>query len=273
MVTAELKLACLECYVDAKKIKPMGIIMAVRQSIKNLAAKVMLEKLGKILILDFAEVFELIPNVDWLPMDVYHSIELKDSTQKITSRLYSTLWKYHKVWKTLIEQHVKSSPLQPSNSVHASPAFLAPKTNPSDLLCWVNDYHVPNANTILDTFPLPQVNDILADCPQATVWSKMDMTNSFFQTLMKPDDMWKTAVTTPFGLHEWIVMPMGLCNLPPIHQHCVTAALWHLIGKICHVYIDDIMIWSNSMEDLTRDIQLVLQTLCDASLYLNPKKC
>ena len=59
---------------------------------------------------------------------------------------------------------------------------------------------------------------------QATVWSKMDMTNSFFQTLMKPEDVWKTAVTTPFGLYEWIVMPMGLCNSPPIHQWQVTTA-------------------------------------------------
>ena len=101
----------------------------------------------------------------------------------------------------------------------------------------------------------------------------MDMTNSFFQTLMKPDDMWKTAVTTHFRLYEWIVMPMGLHNSPPIHQCCVTAALQHLIGTICHVYIDDIVIWLNSVQDHIRYMQLVLQALHDASLYLNPKKC
>ena len=89
----------------------------------------------------------------------------------------------------------------------------------------MNDYWVLNANTVLDAFPLPRVDDILADCMQGTVWSKMDMTNSFFQTLMKPEDMWKTAMTTPFGLYEWIVMPMGLHNSPPIHQQQVTAAL------------------------------------------------
>ena len=69
------------------------------------------------------------------------------------------------------------------------------------------------------------------------------------------------------------MMPMGLHNLPPIHQHHVTAALWHLIGKICHVYIDDIMISSKSIEDHTGDTWLVLQALHNASLYLNPKKC
>ena len=67
----------------------------------------------------------------------------------------------------------------------------------------------------------------------------MDMTNSFFQMLMKPDDGWKTAATTPFRLYEWIVMPMKLHNPLLIHQQCVTAALQHLIGNICHMYIDD----------------------------------
>ena len=154
------------------------------------------------------------------------------------------------------------------NSAHASPTFLVPKADQHDLPCWVNDYQVLNANTILDAFPLPQVDDILADCAQTTIWLKMDMTNSFFQTLMKPDNIWNTAVTTPFGLYEWIVMPMGLWNSPLIHQYHVTAALWHLIGKICHVYIDDIIIWSKTVQDHTQDVQLVLQTLHDASLYL-----
>ena len=98
------------------------------------------------------------------------------------------------------------------------------------------------------------------------------MTNSFFQTLMKPNDIWTTAVTTPFGLYEWMVMPMGLRNSPSIHQRCVTAALWHLIGKICHVYIDDIIIWSKSVEDHTRDVRSVLESLRAASLFLNANR-
>ena len=139
-------------------------------------------------------------------------------TQKITSRSYSTPRKYQEAWKTLINQHVHMGCLQPSNSAHASLAFLVPKTDSNVLPRWVNDYHILNSNMVLDTFPLPWVDDILADCAQGTVWSTLDMTNSFFQTLMKLEDIWKTVVTTPFGLYKWIVMPMGLQNLPPIHQ-------------------------------------------------------
>lgn len=84
------------------------------------------------------------------------------------------------------------------------------------------------------------MDNILANCAQATIWSALDIINSFFQTLMNPDDIWKTVVTKSFGLYEWIVMPMGPHNSPPIHQHQVTAALRHLIGKICHIYVGDI---------------------------------
>ena len=181
--------------------------------------------------------------------------------------------KYHEVWKTLIEQHVKAGQLCPSNSAHASPAFLVPKMDPNNLPHWVNDYWVLNMNMVLDAFPLPWVDDILADCTQGTVWSKMDMTNSFFQTLMKPEDLWKTAMTTPFRLYKWIVMPIGLHNSPPIHQQRVTTALWPLIGKICHMYIDNVVIWLKTIADHTQHLQMVLEVLCATSLYLNPKKC
>ena len=66
---------------------------------------------------------------------------------------------------------------------------------------------------------------------------------------MHPDDIHKTAVTTPFGLYEWTVMPMGFRNSPAIHQRRVTNALRDFIGKICHVYLDNIIIWSDSIDE------------------------
>ena len=126
--------------------------------------------------------------------------------------------KYKKAWASLIQEHLDADHIQPSNSAHASPTFMIPKTDPLAVACWVNDYCILNLNTILDAHPLPCVDDILADCGKGRVWSKLDMTNSFFQTLNHPDDVPLTAVSTPFGLYEWLVMPMGLKNTPPIHQ-------------------------------------------------------
>ena len=98
------------------------------------------------------------------------------------------------------------------------------------------------------------------------------MTNSFFQTLMHPDDVHLTAVSTPFGLYEWLVMPMGLRNSLAIHQWQVTKALQSLIGKICHIYLDDIIIWSDTVEDHICDVRAVFAALKVAKLYINEKK-
>ena len=98
------------------------------------------------------------------------------------------------------------------------------------------------------------------------------MTNSFFQTRMHPDDVHLTAVNTPWGLYEWLVMPMGIKNAPAIHQRRVMAALRDHIGKICHVYLDDIVIWSSNLEEHARNVRTILQALEKAKLYCNPKK-
>jgi hypothetical protein len=101
----------------------------------------------------------------------------------------------------------------------------------------------------------------------------MDMTNSFFQTCVHPDDVHLTAVTTPLGLYEWLAMSMGLRNSPAIHQRRMTAALRGLIGKIFHIYLDDIVIWSNDIAEHTKHIDLVMAALRKAHLYCNPAKC
>jgi hypothetical protein len=68
-------------------------------------------------------------------------------------------------------------------------------------------------------------------------------------------------------------MLMGLWNSPPIHQCQVVAALREYIGKICHVCLNDIIIWSQSMEERKKHVQLILAALHAASLYCNPDKC
>ena len=98
------------------------------------------------------------------------------------------------------------------------------------------------------------------------------MTDSFFQTRMHLDDVLLTAASMLFRLYEWLVMPMGLRNAPAIHQRQVAVALWEYIGKICHIYLDDIVIWSNTIEEHHCNVRIILTALCAARLYCNPKK-
>ena len=89
---------------------------------------------------------------------------------------------------------------------------------------------------------------------------------------MHPDDVKLTAVNTPWGLYEWVVMPMGIRNAPAIHQRHVTVALCQWIGRICHVYLDDIVIWSQNINDHKRNVETILGALKRNKLYCNPKK-
>jgi hypothetical protein len=87
-----------------------------------------------------------------------------------------------------------------------------------------------------------------------------------------PDDIQYTAIATPLGLYEWTVMPQGGTNAPATHQRCMYLALKKYIGSICHVYLDDIIIWSQSMEEHENNLRLVLEALRPSHLYCSPKK-
>ncbi|SGY48584.1 BQ5605_C001g00666 [Microbotryum silenes-dioicae] len=136
----------------------------------------------------------------------------------------------------------------------------------------MNNYRELNKHTIKDRTPLPLPDDILSTCSNAQFWAKIDMTNSFFQTKMAEEDIHKTAVSTPWGLYEWTVMPMGLCNAPATHQRRVNEALQGLLGTICFVYLDDITIFADTLEEHEARVRQVLDALRRAELYCSPTK-
>jgi hypothetical protein len=277
LMLAELRMVCRDHYRHTQykfeQVQPVNPIAALRQRIEALTAESQLNHLADKVRIKYADVFDAIPHVNDLPKDVYCRIKLKDTNKTIATRSYSTPRKYKEAWATLIGQHLDAGRIRPSNSEHASPAFIIPKADIAVLPRWVNDYRVLNANTITDSHPLPRVDDILSDCAKGKIWSAIDMTNSFFQTRVHPDDVHLTAVTTPLGLYEWLVMPMGLRNAPAIHQRRITAALREHIGKICHVYLDDIIIWSNNVAEHAKHLDMIMTALRKAKLYCNSKKC
>ena len=99
------------------------------------------------------------------------------------------------------------------------------------------------------------------------------MTNSFFQTQVHSDNIPLTAVTMPFGLYEWTLMPQGLKNSSLIHQQWMNSVLHKHIGKFCHIYIDDIVIWSNSIDEHKWHIDMVMKALESVKRFCNKQKC
>ncbi len=248
-------------------------VAAVRERVELLAFQETLERENTTIKEKYADLFpDDIPHIDVLPDTVYHRFELKDANMVIARRQYDCPKKYREVWKQLLDQHIAAGRIRESNSPYASPAFLVPKTDPTALPRWVNDYRALNSNTVPDMHPLPKISDILADCAKGKIWGKIDMTNSFFQTKVHPDDVKYTAVTTPFGLYEWLVMPQGCRNAPSTHQRRMFAALRPYIGTICHVYLDDIIIWSQSLAEHRLNVETILLALRKAHLYCSDKK-
>jgi hypothetical protein len=247
-------------------------LAAIRERITTLSLQDELIKRETKVKLEFAAVFEPLPHVDELPLQPRARIRLKNPEHSIKSRNYPCPRKWKDAWHELLQQHLAAGRIRPSAAAAGSGAFIIPKADPTALPRWVNDYRQLNSNTITDSFPIPLVNDILTDCANGTYFATIDMTNSFFQTRMHDEDIELTAVNTPWGLYEWVVMPMGIKNAPSIHQRRVSAALRPWIGKICHVYIDDIAIWSKTLDEHEENVRTILRALQDNKLYCNPKK-
>ena len=277
-VLQELKYKCIECrqFLEDnhlfETISPPSYIAFIKDSIERLASKADLLTRKNKLKDEFHTLFQPIPNISHLPPHEPARIHLKDAYKKFSTRSYSCPRQFKDAFATLIQQRLDSGFIRLSSSSFASPSFIIPKKDPKALPRWVCDYRQLNANTIPDNYPLPKIDDILADCGQGKIWSTIDMTDSFFQTRIHPDDIYKTAVTTPLGAYEWCVMLMGLRNSPPIHQRRIMTVLRKHIGKICHVYMDDIIIWSQSLEEHEHHVRIILETLQKAGLHINKKK-
>lgn len=248
-------------------------VAAVHQRIEELAYAEALKTEDRKFKEKFADRFpDDIPHLDELPTNIYHWIKVLDASLTIVPHQYDCPKKYREAWKILLSQYLQAGRLHPSSSSYASPSFLILKADPTALSHWVNDYRILNKAIVPDRHLLPKISDILVNCTKGKIWGKLDIMNSFFQTRVHPDDVQFTAVTTPLGLYEWLVMPQGGCNAQATYQRRMFKALRPLIGQICHVYLDNIIIWSQSLEEHQQNVEKVLLALCEHHLYASLKK-
>ena len=137
--------------------------------------------------------------------------------------------------------------IRPSSSQWASSLNLVPKKYGS--LRATRDYRRLNACTIPDRYPLSVIEDLLQEV-QGQVFSKVDLQRAFYQIPVTEKDIPKTAVTTPFGLFDFVGMPLGLRNSTQTLQRTMD----HLLRKLPFVrcYLDDLFI-----VDLIRNISTI----------------
>ena len=165
--------------------------------------------------------------------------------------------------------------VQPSNSPWASPVVMVRKKDGTHRFCI--DYRGLNAVTKADTFPLPRIDDLLDQLGESRYFSTLDLASGYWQIRVDPGSREKTAFVTPQGLFEFRVMPFGLMNAPAVFQRLMQRVLHGLNPEsgvdFVSVYIDDILVFSRTLEEHLEHLCLVIQRIQSAGLKLKPSKC
>ena len=158
-----------------------------------------------------------------------------------------------------------------SKSPAGAPILFAKKKDGSLRLCV--DYRGLNKVTVKNRHPLPLIAESLERLAQARIYTKLDIRDAYHRIRIKEGDEWKTAFRTRYGHFEYTVMPFGLTNAPAQFQAYMNEALAGLVDVTCIVYLDDILIFSNSEEEHTGHVREVLERLRKAKLYVKLSKC
>ena len=175
----------------------------------------------------------------------------------------------------IIEEQIKKmlddGIIRPSKSPWSAPVVLAPKADGQTRFC-VN-YKKLNDITIKDAYPLHRIDDTLQALGNAQIFSSLDLRAGYWQIPMREQDIEKTAFIMHEGLYEFVSMPFGLANAPATFQRLMNAVLRRFRKRGILVHLDDIIIFSTSLEDHWRLLEDVLDELTRARLTLNLSKC
>ena len=135
------------------------------------------------------------------------------------------------------------------------------------------DYRALNRQTIKDRYPLPCIDTMMDRLGKAKIFTKLDLDSGYHQIAMEGDSIYCTTFTTPLGQWELLVMPFGLCNAPAPFQRLMNKVFAAEVNDFILVYLDDISIFSNSVEEHWKHLKIALEWLQEAKLYGRIHKC
>ena len=223
---------------------------------------------------DFADIFAK-DGLNKLPPSrpgVDHRIETKEGFIPKSSRAYPLSPKETEAVKAFLDEHIQKDFIQPSKSPQASGFFFVGKKDGSLRPC--QDYRYINEWTIKNAYPLPLIPPLIAKLKDAKYFTKVDVRSGYNNILIHPDDRWKAAFSTTFGLFEPKVMFFGLCNSPATFQAYMNQTFSKEIDEgWLIVYMDDILIFSSDLAEHQMRTRRVLEKLRQEQLFLKPEKC
>jgi len=170
-----------------------------------------------------------------------------------------------------INKMLKLKVIEPSHSAWPSPVVIVPKKNGKARFC----VHFRRLNNITEknAHPLPRMEDFLESLGDAKVFTSLDCTAGYWKVLLRSADREKTAFTTHAGIYHWLSMPFGLTNAPATSQRALDIILSGLKWLLCLVYLDDVIIFSESEEKHVKDVNVILTRLREAGFTLSLETC
>ena len=218
---------------------------------------------------EYADVFE---EPCGIPPDrgVSHHIDLV-SDKPVFRRPYKMSAAQLQELKKQLSELLEKGWIRPSNSPYGAPVLFVQKKDGS-LRC-VADYRWLNSATIKSRYPLPNIQDLFDQVRGAKVFSKLDLASGYHQVPVNPADIPKTAIVTRYGQFEYTVMPFGLCNAPATFSRMMNKVLGAFLDDFVVVYLDDVLIFSKSLDEHVQHLRTVLDVLRANKLFAKRRKC
>jgi len=205
---------------------------------------------------------------------VDHKIELLPGA-KPEGLGYTGLWKLSteelEVARKYITENLEKGFIEPSSAPWAAPILFALKGDGSLRFCV--DYRKLNAITKKDQYPLPLIDETLARIAKARIFTKIDIRQAFHRIRISPEAEDLTTFRTRYGAYKFKVLPFGLTNGPATFQRYINNTLMGYLDEFCSAYMDDILIFSETLEEHEIHVKRVLERLCEAGLQADLKKC
>jgi len=143
----------------------------------------------------------------------------------------------------------------------------------SRLLRTAIDVHKRNDNTVKDVTLFPDQDQIRLDIVRVKIRLKIDFSNVYEQIHTVPEDIHKSAFATIYGTYMSYTMQIGDCNASTTFQRMMTMIFRDFIGIFLHAYLDDLFVYSNSVDEHEKHLTLVFNKIRKFQFYLKEEKC
>ena len=201
---------------------------------------------------------------------IEHAIDTGDN-QPVATRQWPIPHSMLKVMESQCQEMLSQGVIEPCASAWRSPTLLVRKKD--DSFRYVIDYRNINKITVKDKFPLPRIDTVLNSLNGARIFTTLDLKSGYYQVPIRPADRVKTAFSTGSKTYCYRMLAMGLCNAAATFQRLMQTVLEPVLGRCALVFLDDIIVYSESFEDHVTHLNEVLEALENHGLKVSPKKC